>query len=172
MPNMIKNAQLERWIKAIGRGDRDALARLYDAAGPAVYAYALSILKHRDDAEDILHESFLSVCHAAQDYRPQGKPMAWLMTITRNHCFKLLQRQKRYLPLEAQDRFCQPETDPDDRLLIQGCMNVLTDEERQIVILHAVAGCKHRQIGEMLQLKTSTVLSKYRRAIQKLKKEL
>ena len=48
----------------------------------------------------------------------------------------------------------------------------LSDGERQIVALHAVAGLRHRQIAALLELPLSTVLSKYARAIKKLKQYL
>lgn len=51
-------------------------------------------------------------------------------------------------------------------------MKQLTDQERQIVMLHAVAGFKHREIAELLELPLSTVLSKYRRALKKLRHSL
>lgn len=60
----------------------------------------------------------------------------------------------------------------EEKLLLQGCMNLLTEEERQIVILHAVAGFKHRQIADFLEIPLSTALSKYHRAIQKMKNNL
>ena len=62
--------------------------------------------------------------------------------------------------------------DPDDKLLVEACLKILTDEERQIVVLHAVAGMKHRQIGEFLSLPLSTVLSKYHRSIKKMRTHL
>ena len=51
-------------------------------------------------------------------------------------------------------------------------MTVLSEEERQIVLLHAVSGMKHRELSELLELPLSTVLSKYARALAKLKKAL
>lgn len=161
--------ELDRWIRSISRGDRDALESLYHATSSAVYAYALSILKNRYDAEDVLHDCYVAVWNAAGEYRSQDKPMAWLMTITRNLCYKLLQRQSRYLSADSEVLFTAVHADPDDALILQSCMKVLSEQERQIVVLHAIAGCKHREIAAMLDLKTSTVLSKYRRALQKLK---
>lgn len=163
------NLELDRWIKKISLGDRDALEKLYHATRPAVYAYALSITKNRFDAEDVLHDCYITVWNSAGSYRPQEKPLAWIMTITRNLCFKLSRRQQRYVSLEDPNRYCREGTDPESRLLVESCMKLLTEEERQIVILHAVAGCKHREIAEMQKLKTGTVLSKYHRAIQKLR---
>jgi RNA polymerase sigma-70 factor (ECF subfamily) len=51
-------------------------------------------------------------------------------------------------------------------------MRVLSDEERQIVILHAVSGVKHREIAKIMEMPLPTVLSKYNRAMKKLKKKM
>ena len=51
-------------------------------------------------------------------------------------------------------------------------LTVLSDTERQIVVLHAVSGFKHREIAAMLNLPLPTVLSKYNRAIKKLRSQL
>lgn len=164
--------ELERWLIQAGQGDRDALNMLYRAAAPAVYAYALSILKNQHDAEDVLHDCFMTVQEQGRQYKPQGKAMAWLMTVTRNLCLKQLREQQYTVPLTAVDYFGRWDPDPEDRLLIEGCMQILTDEERQIVVLHAVAGFKFREVGSHLGQKTDTVKTKYRRAIQKLKNSL
>lgn len=161
--------QMDRWIKAISRGDRDALEKLYDAASAAVYAYALSILKNRHDAEDVLQDCFVTIFRNAGQYKSQDKPMAWIMTITKNHCLKLIRRQQRYVSFENEDWFGDTVADPENKLLLQSCMKVLTSEEQQIVILHAVAGCTHREIARHLNIKQGTVLSKYHRAIGKLR---
>ena len=166
------NFELEWWIRKVAQGDRDALEKLYRATGTAVYAYALSITKSPQDAEDVLQDCYISIWRSAGGYRSQEKAMAWIMTITRNLCYKHLQKQKRYLSLENNDFWGKTDADPEERLLVRQCMTVLTEEERQIVILHAVAGCRHREIAQMLQLKTGTVLSKYHRAIQKLRDAL
>ncbi|MDR1538930.1 MAG: hypothetical protein LBU32_13220 [Clostridiales bacterium] len=51
-------------------------------------------------------------------------------------------------------------------------MNILSEQERQIIMLHCSGGLKHREIGRLLELPLSTTLSKYRRALSKLKKFL
>ena len=51
-------------------------------------------------------------------------------------------------------------------------MQALTSDESQIVMLHAVSGLKHREIASVLELPLPTVLSKYHRALKKLKLRL
>ncbi len=165
------NRDLDRWLREAGRGDRESLRLLYKATAPAVYAYALSILKNRFDAEDVLQDCFLKI-QSGTDYTQQGKPMGWLMTVTRNLCLKRLRDQSRSESLTDPALVTAGLSDAEDRLLIESCLRDLGEEERQIVILHAVAGFTCREIGQHLGLKTPTVITKYRRAIQKLKSML
>ena len=53
--------------------------------------------------------------------------------------------------------------------LLQGALASLADEERRIVMLHAVTGLKHREIAALLELPLPTVLSKYHRALKKMR---
>lgn len=163
------NYEMDLWLKRIAEGDRDALASLYQSTSTSVYAYALSILKSAIDAQDILHDSYVAIWNKAKNYHSQEKPMAWIITITRNLCYNKLQQNKRYISADEVFRPSNPDLDPESALLLRSCMQALTEEERQIVVLHAVSGCSFRQIAELLQLKTPTVASKYRRALQKLK---
>ncbi len=60
----------------------------------------------------------------------------------------------------------------EDRIILETAFQVLSKEECQIIVLHAVSGMKHREIGELLHEPLSTVLSKYNRGIKKLRRQL
>ena len=60
----------------------------------------------------------------------------------------------------------------EDQTVLEAALNTLTVEERQVVLLHAVSGLKHREIAKLLEMPLPTVLSKYRRSLSKLKKKL
>ena len=165
----------EGLLGRVGRGDLTALESLYLQTEKAVYALALSILRNPDDAQDVTQEVYLKVRAAAHLYVPQGKPLAWLFTITRNLCRDLQRNQSRdgQSPedLENDARFSYI-SDPTDRLVLAAALRTLGDEERQVVLLHAVSGLKHREIAQDLGLPLSTVLSRYNRALKKLKRYL
>ncbi len=57
-------------------------------------------------------------------------------------------------------------------MVLKSALEILKEDERQIVLLHASAGLKHREIAADLQMPLATVLSKYNRAIKKLKQYL
>ena len=165
----------ERLLPLVGQGDLEAFEVLYRSTERAVYALALSILKNPHDAEDIVQETYLKVRAAAHLYVPQGKPLAWLFTITKNLCRDLLRGQSRTeaAPDGAEDdlRFSYV-SDPTDRLVLEAALKALGEEERQVVLLHAASGLKHREIARDLGLPLSTVLSRYSRALKKLQRYL
>lgn len=165
-------AALDGCIARIAQGEQDALSELYDQVRPAIYGFALSILKNAHDAEDVLQDAFLQVWQAAGGYRSHGKAMAWLMTITRNLSYDRLRQRSRSTPLEDEDWLEQladrPAVTHEDRLTLAALLESLADEERQIVTLHALTGLKHREIAALLELPLATVLSKYARALKKL----
>ena len=170
--NSSQSTRLDQYIRLTAENDAEAFARLYRETAKAVYAYALSLLKNRQDAEDVLHDCYVSIYHAAEGYQSQGRPMAWIMTIAKNLCYQTLRQRSRSGEATGEDweRLLAKSTlSADDRLMVRACMEQLRDDERKVLLLHAVAGFRHREIAEFLDLPLSTVLSKYTRASKKLR---
>lgn len=160
-------------LTEIGQGNKEAFAELYRRTSAAVYGFALSILKNRQDAEDIMQETYLRVRGGAAEYRSQGKPLAWILTITKRLSLMRL-RKKTEEPLEDHQAWnpSPPSVSDDDKMVLEAAMKALNDTERQIVMLHAVAGMKHREIAALLDLTLPSVLSKYSRALKKLERRI
>ena len=99
--------------------------------------------------------------------------MAWIMTIAKNLARMRLREVKKNYELPDEDWAgyfaSNPAVSSDERLLLQTALNILSDEQKQIVMLHAVAGIKHREIAKLLDMPIATVLSKYSRAVNKLR---
>ena len=171
-----KNDRIEHLIAEIAKGNKDALGDLYSLIKTDVFAYAMSKTGNKPDAEDIMQDTFIQIYKYAGRYEPQGKPMAWIMTIAKNHCMRKFREYKNRsdLPEEDWERYLESadRVTPEDKMVIEQVMNGLSDEERQIVVLHALSGFKHREIARMLELPLATVLSKYHRALKKLKSHL
>ena len=165
--------ELDGLLARIAQGEQAAFEVLYRRTHSAVYAYVLSVLKNTHEAEDVLHDCYLQVWTGSVGYRSQGKPMAWMLTIAKNLCRMRMRETKKQSDIPQEDWSTvwadNGQADAEDRLMLRGCMERLSDEERQIVVLHAVSGFKHREIAEMCELPLSTVLSKYNRAIKKLR---
>ena len=163
-------------LQGVSAGDPAALAQLYRHTQASVYSFALSILKNAHDAEDVLHDCYVAVWHNASGYRSQGKPLAWMLTIARNLCLQRLRERRKTADVSGEDWESgladNRGLSMEDRSVLLACMEELSDEERQIVTLHAVSGFKHREIAELMELPLPTVLSKYSRALKRLKQYL
>lgn len=168
-----RRGELEQLLLRTGQGDRDAFARLYSLTRDGVYALALSLLHDAHEAQDIAQDTFVKVWESAPAYRPQGSPMAWLLTVARNLARTRLRQGGRQVGLDEEAwnaiPAAAPDVSPEDRQLLQEALARLSPEERQIILLHAAAGLKHRETAQLLELPLSTVLSKYHRGLKKLK---
>ncbi|MBQ4333241.1 MAG: sigma-70 family RNA polymerase sigma factor [Clostridia bacterium] len=141
---------------------------LYRRHRTAVYHLALSYLKDRSAAEDVLQDVFVALLEAEQ---PVRHPRAWLLTATRSRCLNML-RDTRF------ETVCEtlPETVCDggqeDALFVEQMLGLLSAEERQAFALHHLDGFRYREIAEGLELPIGTVQSRCRAARQKLKEAL
>ena len=168
-----KDRELDRLLIQVGQGDREAFARLYGLTRGAVYALALSLLRDAHEAQDVAQDVYVKVWESAPTYRPQGSPMAWLLTVTRNLARSRLRQSGRQTTLDEEAwnaiPAAPPGVSPEDRQVLQESLARLGAEERQIVLLHAATGLKHREIAQLMELPLSTVLSKYHRGLKKMK---
>ena len=175
--NASKDEEIENLIFRIAEGSRDAVGKLYEKIRDGVFAYALSKTKNKADAEDVLQDTFVKICRYAGGYVPQGKPMAWIYTITVNVAKRHVFLNSRHISYDERIGEDIPyEQSVEDTAikneLVRKILSQLCDEEREIVVLHAVSGLKHREIASLLDIPLSTALSKYNRAIKKLQKSM
>ncbi len=167
-----KRERLERLLLRVAGGEQEALEALYHGTRAAVYALALSLLKNTHDAEDVTQDTYVRIWENASAYRPQGSPMAWILTVARNLARMKLRQGAKFAELDEQQWEAIPaecDLDIGERHLLQTVLAKLSDEERQIVLLHAVSGLKHREIASLLERPLATILSKYARALKKLR---
>ena len=163
---------LDKLILSVAKGDVNALEQLYKLTKSGIYGFALSLLKNPSDAEDVLHNTFLSVNASAYTYASECKPMAWLITIAKNHCFTVF-RNRKWQEEELEENTADESPDfalqSDEKWVLEEFFKTLTADERQIIMLHTVAGFKFREIADFLNMYLPTVLSKNHRGLKKLK---
>lgn len=125
------------------------MAKFYRQTERVVYAFVLSTVKNHDDALDVVQDTYLKIRAAARLYKPMGKPMAWVFTIARNLSISKLRFKQKHDSLETNfdlenDLSFSYVTDNDDRLVLQTALKILSSEETEIILLHAISGFTHR----------------------------
>ena len=165
--------ELDRLLSGIAAGRPEDMSELYSRTRTAVYSLALSYLGNAHDAQDITQDTFVQVWERAGQYRPNGSPMGWLLTVCRNLALMRIRKADRHADLDDSGWDAIPAEEKglsvEERALLQDALALLDKNERRVVMLHAAAGMKHREIAVLLEMPLATVLSKYHRAIKKLR---
>ena len=94
---------LRRLLTRIAAGEREALAELYHCTRAAVYGLALSYLRNVQDAQDLTQDVYVQVWDHAEQYRPTGSPLGWILTVCRNLCRTQLRREERHTALSDEE---------------------------------------------------------------------
>lgn len=164
----------DRLMKRVSNYDARAFEQLYNQSSGAVFGLAMSIVANKVDAEDVVQNTFITIYEKIQSYVPEGKAMAWIFTIARNHAYMIIRDKKKHAHIDLDDvHDVGEEVKILDTMykekLTKILLSELSIEDRQIVVMHAMSNVKHKDIAKIMNLPISTVLSKYRRSLQKLR---
>src|ERR1700752_1597339 len=108
-PGMPSDVDLMTGIQA---GDPDALSQLYDRYSGIVKALILRIIHNDTEADDLLQEVFMEIWNQAKNFSAaKGKPLGWMVTLTRRRAIDALRKKQAYA--RAEERLqAQPEQQP------------------------------------------------------------
>lgn len=160
--------ELNVLLICISQGDNAAFEKLYSQTRRGVYAFLYSYFHNAADTEDAMQTTYLYVKKGISTYRSGTNARAWLLQIAKNVALNDLKKKKREIPTENVEMGSYEYTGT----ITDVMEKVLSEEEQRIVTMHVLWKYKHREIGEILGCPTGTVTSKYKRAIEKLKKSL
>src|SRR5207302_9402626 len=97
----------------IQSGDADALSQLYDRYNGIVKALILRIIRNETEADDLLQEVFMEIWNQAKNFSAKkGKPLGWMVTLTRRRAIDALRKKQAYNRAEEGLK-AQPEQQPD-----------------------------------------------------------
>jgi len=159
-------------IKECINGNRKAQFSLYSQYSKAMYNIAYRMLNNREDAEDILQETFVECFRNIGSFRFESTFGAWLKKILINKCINYLRKKKIDLTLcdtlpaviDEQDE----EVTYDTMKIFKG-IEMLPDGYRVILSLYLLEGYDHAEISQILDISESTSKSQYSRAKEKLR---
>ncbi|WP_340026375.1 sigma-70 family RNA polymerase sigma factor [Paenibacillus sp. FSL K6-1096] len=163
--------EIEQLVERIKLGDKQAFTSLIRIFEKPMYIYCYHMLKSREEAEDALQEIFIRVYQQIHKYRPNMTFSAWLYKIAYHYSLNQLRSKKRWFRFIDRYKYDQPETPMeqiDSQTTLKELLDLLTTEERHILVLRALHRYDFNEIGEMLNMKPATVRKKYERLRKKL----
>ncbi len=159
-------------IEDCRKGNGKAQSKLYHQYARAMYNLAYRILNNREDAEDILQETFVDCFRNIDSFRFESTFGAWLKKILINKCINHIKRKKIDLELceNLPDNVAGEEEEVvyDTGKIFKG-IETLPDGYRIILTLYLLEGYDHTEISQILGITESTSKSQYSRAKEKLR---
>ena len=156
--------------QAIG-GDKEAFAALYMRYRDALYRYAYFRLGDANDAEDAVSACIISAYEGIGSLRAQGAFKAWIFRILYRCCGTLIASRSVEIHNAGEEVLDSLPAEDSDRLSpeLQEAFGVLSDVDRDIVLLSVIAGYNSREIAALLSMKPATVRSRLARSLAKMR---
>jgi RNA polymerase sigma-70 factor (ECF subfamily) len=169
-------------LRAIAAKDEAALAQLYDRYRVILFGLLMRILNNREEAEDVLQETFLQVWRKAADFdETRGRPFTWLVTLGRSRGIdrlRTLAARERVAEAGARDAFEEISDAASDafrseqRGLVSNALAQLPDEQQRPLVLAYFDGLTQSEIATRLGAPLGTVKTRMRTGLMKLRELL
>lgn len=158
---MTKDKLLEKALN----GSMDAFEDLVEACQPRLYAFALKMVRSREEAEEIVQETFIRAYKNLWRYDSRASIITWLYAIALNLCKSALKKLKQK-PLSLENSLPDKHAfldahrhDPSEHLAdleyrkeAYRLMAFLKPDQRACLILKYMEGLSYAQIGRILKI--------------------
>ncbi|MCZ6870425.1 MAG: RNA polymerase sigma factor [Gammaproteobacteria bacterium] len=159
-------------VRRLKRGDRRALAKVYDALSTPVYTLARRMLNDADAAAEVAHDTFIDVMTRASTLQDDSAVAGWVRSIAVNHCLMRLRSpwHRRRDTSPPDDRESAKPDGTEQLIDIERALARLPAETRTVIWLHEVEGYTHAEIGQMFGRTSSYSKSQLARGYARLEK--
>jgi RNA polymerase sigma-70 factor, ECF subfamily len=170
------DAEDEALVTAMAKGDRGALATLYERHAPLLLGLALKIVRERREAEDLLHDVFLEAWRSAKDFDPKrGRVRTWLAIRMRSRALDLQKsaRVSRNTGDGGLDQLVdESEIASPDHRRVRRALAELGQEQRRVLELAYFEGLSCTEIAERVAIPVGTVKSRIAAGLDRLRSGL
>jgi RNA polymerase sigma-70 factor (ECF subfamily) len=190
----LSDAALVRRAKA---GDLAAFEELVNRYERRIWTLAKRMVQHREDAEDVTQETFLTALEHLDELRDEERFGAWLVQIATRHAFRVLEQRQR-APTISLETMTSEMADEDEgepiphpefiadwrenpeellmraetRQLIEQALNELPEKYRLVFLLRDVEGLSVKETAEALGISEANVKVRLLRARLQLREKL
>ncbi|MFV0345652.1 MAG: RNA polymerase sigma factor [Bacteroidales bacterium] len=161
------DSQIEKkLIQQLRRGNKKAFKTLFDNYNVRLFQFALKYLKYNEDAEDLVHEVFLTIWEKRSSILSNTSFKAYLFTIAYNIIKKYFLKRSRdeKYKQEFATEFLLSADSVEDKIdysslleEVDKIINLLPERRREIFILSRKEGLKNSEIAEQLGLSVQSV---------------
>ncbi len=158
---------LDTLIASCKKGDRKAQEKLYRTYASILFGICLKYSRNRTEAEDNLHDSFMTIYEKIGQYKSKGSFEGWMKRVTINTVLQKY-RKEEFLSLISENHKEAVETlEESEELSLQTLLQYIRElphKYRLTFNLYVLDGYSHKEISEMLGTSLGTSKSNLARA--------
>src|ERR1700681_1321299 len=166
-------ADLDRWMERYQQADPDAPGALVDALSPALLRFFKSQVASREQADDLLQETWLRIHRVRHTYRPGEPVLPWIYAIARRVRVDGYRRTRRIplheiamdvlpeRPVQAEARNSGPAFDT--------LVAALPEAQREVVTMLKVGGLTLEEVARATSSTVGAVKQRAHRAYERLR---
>ena len=180
---MVENDDVQVLLEKARQGDRAAFKAIVSLYQQKVFLLAYSVLRNREDALEIVQETFLRVYLKLGSYDKERSFQAWLLRIAKNLCIDYYRknysqrselesaRSVEEMNIAAADGSGNPASS-DLRQVLSRSLERLADRQRLIFVMKQYNGLQYQEIAQVLKISVGTAKSLHFKAVQNLRRLL
>ena len=177
-------------VLAAQRGDRDAFKTLFERYHRRAYALAFGVLRHQDDALDVVQDAFIKAHKYLDKFEGNSSFYTWLYRIVMNLAIDHLRKHRRVKPVELDET--RIENEGDDALLprilggnpvralvdkqirarIDQALDELSDNHRAVLVMRELEGLSYEDMAQAMSCSKGTIMSRLFHARRNMQKRL
>jgi RNA polymerase sigma-70 factor (ECF subfamily) len=179
----MESREIASLLERIQKDDREAFVTIVRLYQRKVFMMAYSILRNKEDALDVVQETFLRLYQRAGMYKPDSPFQAWLIEIAKNLSIDYYRkhRQKRHewetsrpveeIPVAVEDR-SSDSRDSDLRSAFSRCVEKLAAKQKMVFVMRHYNELQFNEISDALRISVGTAKSLHFKAVRNLRKWL
>lgn len=153
------------------KGIKSAYDEIYRSYAPGMFAICLRYTRCRDDAQDVLQESFIKVYTQREKFVTNQSIGAWIKSITINTALTYIKQNYRMVLEDNEMRFDQLVIEQDEdtereelKQKLMRILNCLPDGYRTVFNLFTIDNLTHKEIAEYLNISENTSKTQFFKA--------
>ncbi len=175
-----KESEIEL-IRDFKKGDSRAFEKLFQKYHKKLYAFLFNLLHSKEDAEEIVQETFIKIWEKRKDFIDGYSFHSFLFTIAKNAFLNLNRKKINRVVFEERLNFLEEISSgrTDDYILFKETKEIITTiieglppKRKEIFLLRKIEGLSRKEIAEELNISISTVDNQLMKANIYLKDEL
>lgn len=161
---MKKEEYIKQFFNELKVHNKTNYENFYTTYKHLVYSISYSILKNKDDAEDIVQNVFVKLYNMSPEKLPQKNELSWLYTVTKNEALQLYKKNNKTTSLENIYEIPNTTNDIDksiDFIEYNKLLSKLNPKQQEIISLKIISDLSFKDISKLLNENENTIKWRY-----------